>query len=114
MLLIFQRENGAFPNQIPPPVNEIVNGTELFDSSSDHPKEPFDFTGCLGMFYASRDVFDVVMIQGIPECPVSMFTISSWNELGTMINQDLAGCTVFPESLIQDSDSVLSGASNTP
>jgi hypothetical protein len=58
------------------PVNDIVNRTELFDSSFDLPKEPFDFTVCLGMFYASDDVLDVVMFQEIPECMVSMFTIS--------------------------------------
>lgn len=58
------------------PVNNIVNRTELFDSSFDFPEEPFNFTVCLGMFYASKDVFDIVMIQEIPECVVSMFTVS--------------------------------------
>ena len=59
------------------PVNDGIDETELFDSSFDLPKEPFDFTVSLGMFYTSEDVIDVVMFQEFPEVMVSMFTVSS-------------------------------------
>ena len=58
-------------------MNDGVDGTELFDSSFDLPKEPFDFTVSLGMFYTGEDVIDVVMFKEFPEGMVSMFTVSS-------------------------------------
>lgn len=72
------------------PMNNRIDKTELFTSSFDFPKEPFDFAIGLGMVYASDNVFDVVVIQEIPECVMSMFAISGRDELGNIISQDLA------------------------
>ena len=59
------------------PVNDGVDGTELFNSSFNLTEESFDFTVSLRMFYTSKEVIDVVMIQEFPEGMVSMFTVSS-------------------------------------
>ena len=59
------------------PVNDGVDGPELFNSSFNLTEESFDFTVSLRMFYTNKEVIDVVMIQEFPEGMVSMFTVSS-------------------------------------
>ena len=52
-------------------------------------------------------MFDIVLIEERLERVISMFPVPSWDELGTVIGQDLAGESIFTEPLDQDSDNVL-------
>jgi hypothetical protein len=50
------------------------------------------------MFYSGNDMFDAVLIQKLLECMMSMLPVTSCNELGAVISQDLARNTVLSKT----------------
>ena len=72
------------------PVNDFIDRTKLPDSSFNLTEEPFDFSISLRVFHTSNVVLDLMRVKKILEHVLSMFPVPGWNELGTMVGQDLA------------------------
>ena len=89
------------------PVNDLIDGTELPNSSFNFAVKPFNFPVGLRVFHPGDDVFDTMMIQEILERVLRVFPVPDRNKLGTVVDQDLAGGSVFMEPLGQDRDGVL-------
>jgi hypothetical protein len=57
------------------PVNDFADRSERSDSPFNLTKEPFDFPLGLGVFDPCNDVFDLMLVEEIPELVLSMFTV---------------------------------------
>lgn len=98
------------------PVNDLIDGTELPNSSFNLAVEPFNFPVGLRVFHPGNDVFDIVLIEELLERVLRVFPVPDRYELGTMVGQDLAGGVPYSRNLWVRTAMAFSvvGESNTP
>jgi hypothetical protein len=89
------------------PVNNLIDRTGSFDSPFNLTVEPFDLPVSLMVFHPCDNMPDTMLIEELLERIMGEIPIPGRDELGSMVGQDLAGSSVFTESLGQDSDGVL-------